>query len=117
MKRKVKRSRRKSRREKELLLFSLLPIILRSQKISQDAVGRETSAQDVVDVSSWLIGGWLGLPRRRAARSSGGDVVAVRPVRPQGGCAAVAISDGSARETIGDGVIFAVYMADMPYFC
>ena len=26
----------------------------------------------------------------------------------------MAISDGSARETIGDGVIFAVYMADVP---
>ena len=82
--------------------------------ISQNSVGSETSAQDVVDGSSWLVGGWLGLPRRRTARSSGGDVVAVRPVRPQGGFAAVAISDGSARETIGDGVIFAVYMADVP---
>ena len=67
-----------------------------------------------MDGSSWLVGGWLGLPRLRTARSSGGDVVAVRPVRPQGAFAAVAISDGSARETIGDGVIFAVYMADMP---
>ena len=65
-----------------------------------------------MDGSSWLVGGWLGLPRRRTARSSGGDVVAVRPVRPQGGFAAVAISNGSARETIGDSVIFAVYVAD-----
>ena len=83
-------------------------------KISQNAVGSETSAQDVEDGSSWLVGGWLGLPRRRAARGSGGDVVAVRPVRPQGGFAAVAISDGSAGETIGDSVIFAVYVADVP---
>ena len=67
-----------------------------------------------MDGSSWLVGGWLGLPRLRTARGSGGNVVAVRPVRPQGGLAAVSISDGSTRETIGDSVIFAVYVADVP---
>ena len=79
------------------ILVIVLPIILRSQKISQDAVLRETSAQDVVDGSSWLVGGRLGLPRRRTARGSGGYVVAVPPGRPQGGFAAVAISNGVAR--------------------